>query len=1415
VDFRLEACDRPVHNQWRQLMPALTETLASYVPNLGLRRLAAQDAAAPLEPRADRFHAAALFADISGSTLLAERLAERGAVGAEELSRVLNAYFAQLLDVIAAHGGDVAKFAGDGLLALWPADGEGDDLTAAVGRATQCGMAVQRKLHNYRAEEGIYLSLRIAIGAGEAFVAQVGGAADHWELLVAGAPVVQACAAEAEADPGQVVLSPDAWELARTACTGYPLPTGVVRIASLVRPLAVRANGPPPAFRCADTYLRAFAPCPIIARLAAGQSDWLAELRRVTVLFINVPELDCVADVAHTHDVLRAIQSVLYRYEGSILRIGIDRNGPTVLAGYGLPPLAHEDDAARGVRAALSVQLALHGRGLRSAIGIATGRAFCGSVGNAWQREYTMVADIVNVGARLMQEAGTGILCDAATQEACGTSASFESLPALRVRGKTGPIAVYRPWAEAKRIPRAHTATLIGRHVERTLLAERLQALSRSDAAHAVLIEGEAGIGKSRLIEELCQLARTHGVPCFSGAGDAIEISTPYHAWRTVFTQLLRLDAAPGDPEAQRAHVVARIAALPANDGAGPALSQLLPLLDAVVPLDLPDNELTAQMTAQGRADNTHELLVRLLRDAAQAAPFLIILEDAHWLDSASWALIRLISQRVPAVLLVLVTRPLPDPPPTEYRQLLHAPGTQWLWLDTLSAEDTVSLVCQRLGVSGLPEPVVSFIREKAGGHPFFSEELAYMLRDSGRIVISHGECRMAPDTGDLRALSVPDTVHGVITGRIDRLTPRQQLALKVASVIGREFAFRTLRDIHPIEPDKTSLGEDLDALAQRDLVQIATLEPDLTYRFKHIITQEVAYNLLPFGQRRQLHRSVGEWYERTSGADLAPLSALLAHHWSQAAQATAALAPKAIAYLEKAAAQALGSYANQEALRFLTEALGLDAATRQGAGSRNGAGRRRARWERQLGEAYYQLGNPVEARVHLTQALLLFGHRVPSARFKVLISLIGQVGRQVLHRMSPAIFIGHARQDKRATLLESARAYETLALVSFIAAETLASINGNLHGLNLAEAAGPSPELANSYAMVGLLAGLIAQPRVAERYFQFALHTAERVDDRSCMGRVWFTKGYYLLGKGEWAAAREALARAYERFEQLGDRRWCETTVLTLANLNYNQGQFARCGELYTQAYESAHRRGDVQAQAWAMVAKALVPLSLGQADAALETVAALEAWLANSLAPLSDRATEINAYGIRALAHARRGERALALQSIEPAVRLIEQSSPSAYYGLTGYAAAAEVTLTLLEASDVGSAEREKLQRLADHACTALRSFARLFPIGQPQAWLWKGLRDWLAGKPSRAQAAWQKSLVRAERLEMPYEEGLAHFEIGRHLPATDPRRRRHLMRAGEIFSQLGAAYHQACVGVTLDSPTCGSLPQLVLSS
>ena len=274
-----------------------------------------------------------------------------------------------------------------------------------------------------------------------------------------------------------------------------------------------------------------------------------------------------------------------------------------------------------------------------------------------------------------------------------------------------------------------------------------------------------------------------------------------------------------------------------------------------MLPLELPDNELTAQLTGEVRADNTRELLVQLLQPpaatpAGRAARLLIVLDNARWLDSASWGLAQVVV-RVRPLLLVLATRPLVEPLPDDYRRLRQDPATEYLRLEPLSPYDILALVCDRLGVGQLPEPVAALIQERAQGNPFFSEELAYALRDAGLIRASDGICTIAPDAGNLSTMRFPDTMQGVVAAGVDRLAPGQELALKVASVIGRLFAFRLLRDVHPIEADRGGLGCGLDDLQRHDFMVLDTPEPDLAYLFKHIVTQEVAYHLLLSTQAR------------------------------------------------------------------------------------------------------------------------------------------------------------------------------------------------------------------------------------------------------------------------------------------------------------------------------------------------------------------------------------------------------------------------------------------------------------------------------------------------------------------------------------------------------------------------------------
>jgi class 3 adenylate cyclase len=683
----------------------------------------------------------------------------------------------------------VITFTGDGLLAAWPAIDE--DLAVSTRRAGQAALAVRAALHDYEADNGVRLALRLGVGAGDVMALHVGGLGGRWQLLLAGSPLIQASAAERRSSPGEVTLSPEAWEQAGDTCTGQTLPGGYLELttadASKVHPARSR-----PTQQFGDA-VRAYVPEVVRARLAAGQTEWLAELRQVTPLFLNLLDVDsAAADLLEPLQLVMAtVQPILQRYEGSLKQVVVDDKGLTLIAVFGLPPLAHEDDPARAARAALGVHAALQQLGMRCAIGLTTGRAFCGAVGSDVHREYDVIGEVMNLAARLMQAAPDRILCDGPTYQAARSRLTFQDLPAILVKGRSAPVKVYRPVEPARKTHRPRS--MLGRVDERATLAERLRALEAGTSG-LVVIDGEPGIGKSRLLTDLFERAHAQGVRSLTGAGDAIEKSTPYYAWRPIFTHLMGL-VGVDDIEERRARVLAHVQA-------EPALARLAPLLNSVLPLDLPESQLTAQLTGEVRADNTRQLLVRLLQPAATPAgggrPLLLVLDDAHWFDSASWALTRLVVAQVRPLLLMLATRPLVEPLPDDYRQLRADPTIESLRLEPLDADDILALACDRLGVRRLPEPVAALVQERAQGNPFFSEQLAYALRDAGLIRITDGVCTIAPDAGDLSAMSFPDTMQGVVAGRIDRLPPGHELTLKVASVIGRLFAFHTLHDVHP-----------------------------------------------------------------------------------------------------------------------------------------------------------------------------------------------------------------------------------------------------------------------------------------------------------------------------------------------------------------------------------------------------------------------------------------------------------------------------------------------------------------------------------------------------------------------------------------------------------------------------------------
>lgn len=1146
-------------------MPDMINYLASYVPAAMLRRLSLSPCP-PYGPLAETLPAAVLFADISGFTALAERLAQRGPIGAEELTRTLDTVFDLLIDVVDTHGGEVLKFAGDALLALWPADQLPlEDVTC---RALQAAMVMHERLISLqRLLVQAPLTIKIGIGASNLTIATIGGERGRWDVLTSGTAVDQAISFEKYAKPGQVALSPEAWSLVAARCVGTRLPDGGAIVRSIEAPLPPLPAVHPAVAERSEDALRAFIPGAILAQLRDGQSRWIGELRRISVLFIWLPELG--NSLEHQHAVLCALQTALYRYEGSLNKVSLDEKGIVVVAAFGLAPLAHEDDAARAIKAAQTAQRALEELGARSAIGIASGRVFCGAVGNDLRREYTMIGDVVNLAARLMQAAGQGrelavggapseattILCDEATAQAARSQVDLGSLPPITVKGKAHPVSIFQP-VTRQATPVNHgprpKIQVVGRAAERAQIVAALDQLIAQQTSATIVLEGEAGMGKSWLIADLIREAIARRINVFTGGGDALEQSTPYYAWRAVFSQLYDIDVL-SDQTARRRHMLDLLEL-------EPELLNLAPLLNTVLPLDLPDNSSTAALSDAARAEQTRQLLVGCIRASTERSPKIIILDDMHWCDSASWALAEQIARSVPHLLLIIAARPTSGHTFAEGMGAIRHLASASLLLDSLSLANMRYLVATRLGVTAIPEPVAALIWEKAQGNPFFSTELAYALRDSGLLLISGGACTLTSEAGDLRTLSLPDTLQGVITSRIDRLTPAQQLTLKTASVIGFVFAERALNAIYPLEHERPHIAQYLHALEQQDMTLPEPLEPELAYRFKHAITQEVVYDLMLFAQRRALHRSLALWFERIYANDLERYYQLLAHHWNRAGEGA-----RALNYLERAASSALQLCAYHEARNLYAQAVDVAATVEPRQPERQ------ITLHFSLGETCWFQGDLAAARDTIEAALTL--------------------ARQ--HNSEPQI----AR-----ALSRLARVYEDLGDIQ-------------LGAVYLDESLAIATRIGDQDIMVGILrnlgndAMLRGDMVLARSRWMESLAIAQQVGDTQGAARALGNLGWGAYLNGNYAEARNWLNQTILAAQELGDM-WIYVDSLTTLGLSYCEDDQVADGltesqSALTTALRTGLRVGALSKALYSMAAVARWRERTEQLEAALELAA------------------------------------------------------------------------------------------------------------------------------------------------------------------------------------------------------------------
>ena len=677
--------------------------------------------------------------------------------------------------------------------------------------------------------------------------------------------------------------------------------------------IAEPKEAPPIDYSQPQTYTPKF----LADKILTTRSSIEGERKLVTVLFADVANFTSMSeklDPEEVHEIMdgcyQLLMDEIHRYEGTIDKF----TGDGVMALFGAP-VAHEDHAQRACYTALAMQRAIGEYGekivkecgveFKMRVGLNSGPVIVSSVGNDLRMDYTAIGDTVNLASRMETNAKPGrVLVSSGTYKIARDFFKFEPVGKIQVKGKEEPVEAYQiiEVGEAETRIEASVARgltkFAGRQREIAALKEAFQK-AQSGSGQVVGIVGEAGVGKSRLLLELRVALKEDEFTYLDGQclhyGGLMAYLPLLDILRSYF------DINEGEREfVVKKKITDKIALLDEN------LESILSPLHDILSLKVEDLEYLT-LEPQRKRERTFEAIRDLLIRESQNTPLILAIDDLQWIDKTSEEFLTyLIGWLANArILLIILYRP-------EYtHQWASKSYYSQIRVEQLSTDNSADLVKSILEDGEVVPELSDLILTRAAGNPLFMEEFTRTLLENGSIQKKDHQYMLSTKASEIQ---VPDTIQGIIAARMDRLEDNLKRTMQVASVIGRDFAFRILQTIMGMSEELKSCLLNLQGL---EFIYEKNLFPELEYIFKHALTQEVAYNSLLLKKRKELHERIGTAIEELYPDRLEEFYEMLAHHYARTENLE-----KAYQYLKLSGDKTSGHYANREAFYFYREAI-------------------------------------------------------------------------------------------------------------------------------------------------------------------------------------------------------------------------------------------------------------------------------------------------------------------------------------------------------------------------------------------------------------------------------------------------------------------------------------------------------------
>lgn len=910
-----------------------------------------------------------------------------------------------------------------------------------------------------------------------------------------------------------------------------------------------------------QALLRRFMPPELARKLTTAPGE--GERRVVTMLFCDVKGSTAAAEKLDPEEWVEIINGAfenmirpVYQYEGVVARL----MGDGILAFFGAP-VAHEDDPQRAVLAGLAILDLIRpyrveigrrwGVDIDVRVGINTGLVVVGAVGSDLRLEYTAIGDAINLAARMEQTAEPGTVQVAEdTYRLIAPLFDFEELGPLAVKGKEQPVRAYRVLGRKAQPGRLRgiaglESPLVGRDREFDILRDSLTSLS-GEMGGVLFILGEAGLGKSRLIGEghrlIERLAPAHG--WFETASLSYETAQPYGLFQRLLRRLFGVTIAE-DPARLRSSLAAEMGSLYDGADAGEAGR------DALERMLFGDSSV-----AEGRLEGEmfqsrlREAMADLWRRRARKTPTVLVFDDLHWADAASVELLSRLFDLAEESPVLFICAMRPDPGVTAWSAHENAAAAfgerfRAIRLTPLSMAESGDLVRGLFRQIDWPPQLERRVLEKAGGNPFFVEEIVRALMERGVIAQeTNGRWAIAESAADV---DLPETLQGLLLARIDRLEDDARRTLQLASVIGRSFYFQVLA---ALADAAARLERQVSDLLAADLIREAARAPELEYMFTHALTQQAAYSSILLKRRREFHRRVGQAMEQLFPHRQEELSPILAQHFDQALERE-----KAIRYYAMAGDVAFRLYAKAEAAAHYRRALDLALA----AGRSDPAS---------IERLFTCLGRTLELMARYGEALTLYEEMEAwaTANGKPEALLAALLGRATIRSTANAF------NDPReaAALLERAKA---------LSAET-------------GDRATEARILWNLMLLTSLNKGIIAEQR---SYVDEALRAARAAGSREQEAYILFDSWYHYGGAGAWRTGERHLLEVLGLWRELGNMPLLAETYARLKYTAWFLGEYDRALGYSAEGYRLAGLSHNLEAQAIALSGEGMIHVDRG----------------------------------------------------------------------------------------------------------------------------------------------------------------------------------------------------------------------------